>query len=328
MIIKIINIIFLLLFAAANNLLWAFDSDSSADETIHSPATRDYERSARNDAVIAEEDPTSFAYQLKKVLLPAYDFPEKERHLLLEQVDQLREENPERVEIALATTASCKQVFPFAPEQRIFAWYLASDDSEISVKSFIVSLRRFSADQLTDIDGSLRCLPPFFSRAAFNEVNDGYLEGDADSLQKWLNVADTCAVVNEEISKLAITEKDRFEVGYHLMLFMQYRSKDLIKYYAEALAQNVKKIEDRYYPLYCLSRRLKGHDELQDKLLRTLKTRYKGNFEGLFAKATDLLNTLKIKQYVGPTAALFIHQFIDQPVSGAQATLHRLMPDL
>lgn len=319
-------LIILLLFTADHNIFSAvFDDSSEGEESVHSPTVQDYNGATRNDA--AQEDTEGSTYQLKHLLYPAYDFPERDRTLLKQTVDQLTQENPEAIQNALQITAACKQLFPFACNQRIFAWHLTSSDSRISVKSFISAFRKIPNEQLVEIEEALRTLPLFFSRSAFNEVNDGYLEGDTPILQKWLNVAATCLAVNEEVSQL-IDAKKRFEVAYHLMHFMQYRSKDLIKYYVGALAQNVKKIEDRYYPLYCLSRRLKGHDELQDTLLRTLRKQYRGNFEGLFAKATELFDTIKRKQYVGATAALFINQFVEKATKDPSNKVVYVLPDL
>jgi hypothetical protein len=171
-------------------------------------------------------------------------------------------------------------------------------------------------------------------------VIDGYLEGDTLFPQKWLNVAATCRAVNDEVLQL-VDADEGFEVGYHLMHFMQYRSKDLIRYYVEALAENVRKIEDRYYPLYCLSRRLKEHDELQYTLLRALKEKHDRDFEGLFAEATELIDTIKRKRYDGAMASLFINQFVEEssgalfvsefveePTGDPQKKLIELAPDL
>ena len=53
---------------------------------------------------------------------------------------------------------------------------------------------------------------------------------------------------------------------------MQRRSLDVLPYYVEALQRRPAyiDIENNYYPFYCLSRRLKGDGESQDRLLRQL----------------------------------------------------------
>lgn len=299
----------LLLFVIESTSLWAITDDSSDDgeEPIYSLTTQAYNKPAK----MIEDDFEKPIDQLQHLLSSVYDFSEDARALLKQKIDQLTQDNPETIQYALQITAVCKQLFPFAPEQRIFLWYLTSSDPLITIKSFIPALRDLPNDQLVEVDHSLRLLPTFFSRHAFNQVNNGYLEGDMPPLQKWLNVSITCQAIAQEISKL-VDPKERFEVAYHLMFFMQHRSIDLIPYYVEALVQNIKKIEDHYYPFFCLNRRLKGHSILQDRLLRTLKTRYANNFDGLFSIAATLLKTIQIKRYVGPTASLFISQFTQQ----------------
>jgi len=327
------------LFIAEHSVFSAFHDDScEEEESVHSPTVQDFNGTARSDTI--PEDPESQAYQLKHLLYPAYDFPEIEGNLLKQKVNHVTQENSKAIQTALQMTTKCKRVFPFACDQRIFAWYLTPSNSEISIKSFIPAFRETPDEQLVEIDEALRTLPLFFSRSAFNQVIDGYLEGDTLFPQKWLNVAATCRAVNDEVLQL-VDADEGFEVGYHLMHFMQYRSKDLIRYYVEALAENVRKIEDRYYPLYCLSRRLKEHDELQYTLLRALKEKHDRDFEGLFAEATELIDTIKRKRYDGAMASLFINQFVEEssgalfvsefveePTGDPQKKLIELAPDL
>lgn len=182
--------------------------------------------------------------------------------------------------------------------------------TKTSVQSFIPSLANVFSYKLEPITAALQSLPVFFSRDAFNEVNSGYLEGGTPLLQKWINVAATCAAVKSE-TDLIVDTTEHFEVASHLMLFMQHRSIDLIPYYAEALLNDPKLIEDNYYPLYCLSHRLKGHDELQDMLLRRLALYgNEGRFNIVFSLSKKLLWNIQRPGFVGYTAVNFIKSMI------------------
>ncbi len=308
-------LVILLLCVIKNEACWATESDDdfeseSEGESVWTISDEDYNdisKFKKNFTKIEDdfEEPT---HQIEQFLTHAYDFPESERAFLKQKV---QETQLEQLQLVVQITATYKTIFPFAPPQRIFLWYLTSEGFGSSIKSFIPSLRNFPDEQLIHIDRSLRSLPTFFSKHAFNQVNDGYLEGSEKPLQKWVNVANTCRAVKKETNSM-VDVRERFEVASHLMLFMQYRSIDLIPYYAEALLQNVKKIEDRYYPFYCLSRRLKGHDDLQNYLLYTLKEKYSKDFDGLFSKSAELLKIIQTKGYVATTAVMFIGQFVKQ----------------
>ena len=97
------------------------------------------------------------------------------------------------------------------------------------------------------------------------------LKPGADVKNNFLCNIDTMCFNISEVLAPVQNEHMHFEIASHLMLFMQYRSTHLLPYYAKALADDFANLEDNYYPLFCLSRRLKGHDELQNLLLEKLK---------------------------------------------------------
>lgn len=309
-------LVILLLCVIKNEACWAtesdddFESESEGESVCWAIGDEDYAdiSKAEKNFTKIEDDFEESTHQIEQFLTHAYDFPERERAFLKQKV---QETQLEQLQLVVQITTTYKTIFPFAPLQQIFLWHLTSGSPVISIKSFIPSLRNFSDRQLFDIHCTLRDLPDFFSRHAFNQIKNGYLEGDVSLLQKWVNVANTCRAVKKETNSM-VDVRERFEVASHLMLFMQHRSIDLIPYYAEALLQDVKKIEDRYYPLYCLSRRLKGHDDLQNYLLYTLKEKYSKDFDGLFSKSAELLKIIQTKGYVATTAVMFIGQFVKQ----------------
>ena len=252
---------------------------------------------------------TEFIEIPKNLTALAYDISKEEREGLKVQ---LAIASPTHLQACIEETQKCKVLYPFAPQQLIFSWCLASEvlQTKTSVQSFIPSLANVFSYKLEPITAALQSLPAFFSRDAFNEVNSGYLEGGTPLLQKWINVAATCAAVKSE-TDLIVDTTERFEVASHLMLFMQHRSIDLIPYYAEALLNDPKLIEDNYYPLYCLSRRLKGHGELQDMLLRRLALYgNEGRFNIVFSLSKKLLWNIQRRGFVGYTAANFIKSMI------------------
>lgn len=206
-------------------------------------------------------------------------FSDLERQNLL----KLLEENSFHVTVCVEAAIECEKRCHFVPPQRIFLWFMQMPRRAIMhtlsheiVQSFLASfatsiipsLAGLSSERLSEVVSVLRSLPRFFTVAAFNEINEGFLEGESDPHQKWINVGITCQAIRETT---ALIPDKEMELASRLMLFMQRRSIDLIPYYVEILAADFSKLEENYYPFYCLSRKLKGHDTLQDMLLRQLK---------------------------------------------------------
>ena len=87
------------------------------------------------------------------------------------------------------------------------------------------------------IEAELQLFPSFFTRAAYIQIKDGYLEGDVPDHAKWGNAAIMCFNLSEVLTPIQ-NEHMHFEIASHLMLFMQYRSTHLLTYYAKALADD------------------------------------------------------------------------------------------
>ncbi len=222
----------------------------------------------------------------------------------------LKKAEPAHIRACIRATKECALVYPFVPIQHIFFWHLAPDSPSV-ITSFIPSLKESHQQHLSAIEGVLQSLPSFFKRAAFDQINDGYLEGDLPVQEKWVNAALTCFNVSEVLTPIQ-NEHMRFEIASHLMLFMQYRSTHLLTYYAKALADDFSNLEDNYYPLYCLTRRLKGHDDLQTTLLEKLKL-YGELSSGpsvTFFFARKILSAIQKKGYVKEAAVTFINRMI------------------
>jgi len=197
-------------------------------------------------------------------------------------------------------------VYPFAPAQHIFFWHLVPTSPSV-ITSFIPSLNTAHPKYLPVIEAELQLFPSFFTRAAYIQIKDGYLEGDVPDHAKWGNAAIMCFNISEVLTPIQ-NEHMHFEIASHLMLFMQYRSSHLLSYYAKALAEDFLNLEDNYYPLYCLTRRLKGHDELQNSLLEKLKlygeSAISPNTTFFFAR--KILCAIRNKGYVKERAVAFI----------------------
>jgi hypothetical protein len=243
----------------------------------------------------------------RKLVVPADGF-NFEASARLQEL--LKKSEPAHICACIQARNVCALVYPFVPIQHIFFWHLAPDSPSV-ITSFIPSLKAGCPQYLSVIEAELQSLPTFFTRAAFNQINDGYLEGDVPVHEKWGNAAITCFNISEVLTPIQ-NEHMRFEIASHLMLFMQYRSTHLLTYYAKALADDFANLENNYYPLYCLTRRLKGHDELQTALLEKLKL-YGESSSGpsvIFSFARKILRTIQNKGYVKETAVAFISRMI------------------
>lgn len=222
----------------------------------------------------------------------------------------LKISEPAHVRVCIQATDESAAVYPFAPAQHIFFWNLAPNSPSV-ITSFIPSLKTAHPKYLSVIEAELQSLPTFFTRAAYIQIKDGYLEGDVPVHEKWGNAAVACFNVSEVLTPIR-NEHMRFEIASHLMLFMQYRSRHLLTYYAKALADDFSNLEDNYYSLFCLSRRLKGHDELQNLLLEKLKL-YGKSSSGpsvTFSFARKILCAIRNKGYVKESAVAFISRMI------------------
>ena len=140
----------------------------------------------------------------------------------------LKTSEPAHIRSCIQSTNKSAEVYPFAPVQHIFFWHLAPDSPSI-ITSFIPSLKKSHPQHLSVIEAELQSLPSFFTRAAYIQIKDGYLEGDVPVHAKWGNAAITCFNVSEVLTPIQ-NEHMRFEIASHLMLFMQYRSTHLLTY--------------------------------------------------------------------------------------------------
>lgn len=231
---------------------------------------------------------------------------------------RLLRENSFHVLVCIEATMECEKKYHFIPLQQIFLWYMQmprraimhTSSPEVArsfiasfTTSMIPSLAGLPAERLVEVILVLQALPPFFTTAAFSEINGGFLEGEAEPDQKWINVGATCHVIKEAVD--LISEDKRMKLASCLVLFTQHCSRDLIPYYTEVLAADFSNLEDNYYSFYCLSRRLKGHEALQDKLLRQLK-----RYGAPLVLAKKLHKEINVKNLTGDAVAEFISRMI------------------
>lgn len=231
---------------------------------------------------------------------------------------RLVSENAFHVPVCIEATVECEKTYHFIPPQRIFLWYMqmprraimhtcSPEDARSFLASFTISmipsLAGLPAERLSEVISVLQSLPPFFTLPAFSQVNEGFLEDEADPYQKWINVGITCRAIKEAVE--LIPEEKKMELAYRLVLFMQRCSLDLLPYYTEVLAADFPHLEENYYPFYCLTRRLKGHHALQDKLLRQLK-----HYDAPLVLAKKLHRAINTRSLIGDAAAEFISGMI------------------
>ena len=251
----------------------------------------------------------------RKLVVSCYGF-DCEASAQLQEL--LKNSDPDHIRACIQATNESAEVYPFVPPQHIFFWYLAPDSPSV-ITSFIPSLKAAPSQHLFLIEKELQSLPSFFTRAAYIQIKDGYLEGDVPDHAKWGNAATMCFNISEVLAPVQ-NEHMHFEIASHLMLFMQYRSTHLLPYYAKALADDFANLEDNYYPLFCLSRRLKGHDELQNLLLEKLKLYGESSSvpSVTFSFARKILCTIQNKGYVKETAVTFISRMIVSDTPSAE----------
>jgi len=231
-----------------------------------------------------------------------------------EQLQELLKiSKPDHIRACIQATNKSAEVYPFAPAQHIFFWHLAPTSPSPSViTSFIPSLKTAHPKYLPVIEAELQLFPSFFTRAAYIQIKDGYLEGDVPDHAKWGNAAIMCFNLSEVLTPIQ-NEHMHFEIASHLMLFMQYRSSHLLSYYARALADDFANLEGNYYSLFCLSRRLKGYYDLQNSLLEKLKLYGESLGSGpsvTFSFARKILCAIRNKGYVKESAVAFISRMI------------------
>jgi hypothetical protein len=231
---------------------------------------------------------------------------------------RLVSENAFHVPVCVEAALEAEKKYHFIPPQRIFLWHMQMPRRAIMhtcsperarsflasfTTSMISSLAELPAEHLSEVIPVLQSLPPFFTPAAFSQVNEGFLEGGAEPHQKWINVDITCRAIKEAVE--LIPKEKKMELAYRLVLFMQRCSLDLLPYYTAVLAADFPNLEENYYPFYCLSRRLKGHDALQDKLLSQLK-----HYGAPLALAKKLHRAINTRSLTGDAAVEFISGMI------------------